>query len=87
MRNNTNTITVKTMAPYFVKFILTGANRSEHLTFMALDGTTGKMKNVFILNSRLGGSSKRKTSYCWKTNSKTCILYMWRGIHSCAPSL
>jgi hypothetical protein len=55
MRHNTNTITVKATTPYFVKLILKGTNRSMHLTFdiqKALDGTTGKMKNVFMLNGR-----------------------------------
>jgi len=39
MRHNTNTTTVKAMAPYFVKLILTRTNRSMHLTFWHSEGS------------------------------------------------
>jgi len=69
MRHNTNTITVKAMAPYFVKLILTGTNRSMHLTFWHSEGSWWHYwqgeKCVYVkLQNTFSGGSKWKTSYC-----------------------
>jgi len=81
MKHNTNIMTVKTMAPYFVKFIITGINRSTHLSFWYSEGSwwhywQDEKCSCSTAEHTLGGGSKRKTSYCRKTNSKPSVLYM-----------